>query len=124
MSTTVGRSSTGRWSWICSALCRVTGASKKPRQQASARLGGLVERPRGAGHLREDGKQPGTGRGLEHEVAAADARRPGGDGAGGDRRRQLLALLGRLGATPLARQPPGEARGPGTQTGGDREGAV
>ena len=39
INTTLGRTPAGRWSWICSALCRETGAVANSRSRRPARVG-------------------------------------------------------------------------------------
>ena len=103
--------------------------AEQAAEEAGAGLGDLVQGNWHLGKLGEDRQQPGAGRRFEHEVGGGQRCRLGGDKAERDRRRELLQLLGFLGAARLRREPPGEAgqhldhcgRGAGARTHGGAE---
>ena len=79
-------------------------------EQAGAGVGDLVQGEPRFRQLGEDRQQAGAGGGFEHQVGRGQHGRFGGDKAERDRRRELLEMLGFLGAAGLRRQPPGKAR--------------
>ena len=83
--------------------------AEQAAEQPGAGLGDLVEGKARFRQLGEDRQHAGAGRRFENDVAGGQRCGLGGGKAERDRRRELLEVLGFLGAAGLRREPPSEA---------------